>query len=60
MEGSATTTLTPVITAMGDLVDIVGKVFTMMLGNPYLVTLMGAGLLAVGIRLFRKAKSAAR
>ena len=60
MEGSTATTLAPVITAMGDLVDIVGEVFTVMLGNPYLVLFMAAGLFGVGIRLFRKAKSAAR
>lgn len=59
MEG-ATTTLTPVITAMDTLVELVSKVFSVMVGNPYLVVLVSAGLFGVGIRLFRKAKGAAR
>ena len=54
---SATRTL---LSAVDDLADIVGQVFSLMAGNPLLVALLAAGLLGVGIRLFRKAKSAAR
>ena len=59
MEG-ATTALTPVIIAMDTVTTLVGNVFTAMVGNQYIVVLMAAGLIGVGVRLFRKFKGAAR
>ena len=53
-------TLTPVVTALDTVVSVAGTVFTFMTGNPYLVVLMAGGLLSLGIRMFRKAKGAAR
>lgn len=60
IEGSDTTTLTPVISAIDTLVSLVGKVFDVMVGNPLLVLFLAAGLFSLGIRIFRKAKSAAK
>lgn len=54
------TTLTPVISAMESLVDVMSKVWAVMLGNPLLVVFLAASLFGVGIRIFRKVKGAAR
>ena len=59
MEGAATG-ITPVITAIGTLVEIVGQVFTVMTSNPLLVVFLAGSLLTLGIRLFCKLKSAAK
>ena len=53
-------TLTPIITAMGSLVDVMGEVWNVMTANPLLSVFLAASLLGVGIRIFKKVKSAAR
>ena len=58
--GTDTSTLAPVITAMGTLVEIMGKVWEVMTGNPLLVVFLAASLLTLGIRIFRKLKSATK
>ena len=55
-----TSTLAPIITGMGSLVDIMEQVFAIMVSNPLLVVFLSGSLLTVGIRIFRKIKSAAR
>lgn len=49
-----------VTAAMDDLVDVVGQVFLVILSNPFLVVLVAAGLFALGVRIFKKVKSAAK
>ena len=60
MEGSGTTSLAPITTAMGTVVEVTGQVFTVMVNNPLLVVFMASSLLVMGVRLFRKLKGAAR
>ena len=57
---SGATTLTPIITAMGDLVDVVGEVWDVMVSNPLFLTFLGASLFSVGIWIFKKVKRAAK
>lgn len=59
MEGP-TTTITPIITAMGDLVDVMGEVWEVMTSNPLFLVFLGASLFAVGIGMFRRVKRAAK
>ena len=54
------TTLAPVTTAMSTLVTVMGVVWEVMIANPLLVVFLGASLLTVGIKLFKKVKSAAK
>lgn len=46
--------------AISNVVDVVGQIFTVMTGNAYLVFFMSAGLLGVGIGIFKRLKGAAR
>ena len=52
--------LVPITRALGDLVDVMEQVFAIMVSNPLLVVFLAGSLLTVGIRIFRKIKSAAR
>mgnify|MGYP007062347668 FL=1 len=58
--GTSTSTLAPIITAMGSLVEVMGEVWDVMTSNPLLLVFLAASLFGVGIRIFRKVKSAAR
>lgn len=49
-----------VITATGDVVSIVGKVFEVMTANPVTLFFLAASLLGVGIGVFQSIKNAAR
>ena len=60
LASSGTDTLTPIITAMGTLVEIMSQVWSVMTGNPLLVVFLAASLFGVGIRIFKKVKSAAK
>ena len=53
-------TLAPIITGMGSLVEVMGEVWKVMTSNPLLVVLLAASLFTIGIRIFRKVKSAAK
>ena len=46
--------------AISGVVDVVGQIFTVMTGNPYLLFFMAAGLLCVGIGIFKQLKRAAK
>ena len=59
MEG-VTSTLVPVTSAMQSLTSVMASVYEIMVSNPLLVMFLGASLLGVGIRVFRKIKAAAR
>ena len=50
----------PVIRAIDDLVDVMQQVWIVMVSNPFLVVLIAASLLTVGVRIFRKVKRAAK
>lgn len=54
------TTMAPIITAMGTLVEIMEKVFSVMTSNPVLLVFLAGSMFGVGIRIFKKVKSAAR
>ena len=56
----ATTTLSPVIEAMGVIVELLGQVWLVMTANPLLVVFLASSLLVVGIKMFKKVKSAAK
>lgn len=60
MEGAGSTGVSAVTTAMSTIVTVMGQVWEVMVSNPILVVFLAASLLAVGIRLFRKIKSAAK
>ena len=49
-----------VTTAMDDLVDVMEQVWTIMVSNPLLLVFLAAGLFALGVRIFKKVKGAAR
>ena len=51
---------TSVTSGVSTVVEIVGQVFTLITGNPLLMVFVGAGLVGVGVRIFRQIKSAAR
>ena len=53
-------TLAPIITGMGSLVEVMGEVWNVMTSNPLLVVFLAGSLFGVGIRIFRKIKSAAK
>ena len=46
--------------ALNDLVDIVGQVFSVIVSNPFLTVLVAASLFALGVRIFKKVKGAAK
>lgn len=55
--------LTPfgrVFFAMEDLVDVMEQAFAIMVSNPLLAVLLAGSLLALGVRIFRKVKGAAK
>ena len=55
-----TTTLAPIVNAMSSLVEVMGMVWAVMIGNPLLQAFLAASLLLVGIRIFRKVKGASK
>ena len=58
--GSSAGDLSSVVSSMDTLTSIVSKIFSMLTGNPLLVLFLAAGLLSVGIGVFKKLKRAAR
>lgn len=46
--------------AMEDLVDIMVRVWLVMTSNPLLLVFLAGSLLALGVRIFRKVKGAAK
>lgn len=56
----ATTGMTAVIAAMGDAFNLVGTVITEITEQPVLLFLLAAGMIPVGIRIFKQLKGAAR
>lgn len=58
--GTSTSTLAPIVNAMSSLVEVMGEVWDVMTSNPLLLVFLAASLFGVGIRIFRKVKSAAR
>ena len=54
------TTLAPITSAMTTLVTVMEGVWEVMVSNPLLAVFLAASLLCVGIRIFRKVKSAAK
>ena len=58
--GADSSTLAPIISGMGTLVEVVGEVWSVMTGNPLLVVYLGASLFGVGIWIFKKVKRAAK
>ena len=46
--------------AIADVVTVIGEVFTALTGNALLVFFLAAGLLGVGIGMFKKLRSAAK
>lgn len=52
--------LVPIRRALGDLVEVMEQVFAVMVSNPLFVVLLAASLFALGIRIFRKVKRAAK
>ena len=59
-EGSFGGGRSSVTQAMGDVVDVMGQVWEVMVSNPLLVVFLAASLFAVGVRIFRKVKRAAK
>lgn len=58
MEGAATT-MSTVITAMGDVFSLSGTVLNAITGNPILLFCLAAGLAPVGISMLRRLRRAA-
>lgn len=49
-----------ILTGVNTLTALVGDVFTMITGNALLAVFAAAGLLSVGLKLFKRGKSAAK
>ena len=49
-----------IVSAMDDLVDIMGQVFNVMVSNPLLLVFLAAGLFTLGVKIFKKVKRAAK
>ncbi len=60
MEGAVESAMSAVITAMGDVFDLVGTVVTQITGQPILLFCLAAGLVPIGIGVFSQLKNAAR
>lgn len=52
--------MTEIIAAMTDVFSLVGTVLTEITGTPILLFFLAAGIIPVGIGLFRRLKGAAR
>ena len=52
--------IAPIVSGMGQLIDVMGEVWKVMIGNPLLLVYLGASLFSVGIWIFKKVKRAAR
>ena len=50
----------PIFAALDDVVDVMGEVWKVMTGNPLLVAYLAAGLIGVGVWIFRKVKRSAK
>lgn len=48
------------VRAMDDLVDIMEQVWAVMISNPVLLVFLAGGLFALGVRIFKKVKGAAK
>lgn len=60
MEGEVTVTgMEAIITAMGDAFTLVGTVITEIIEQPVLLFLLAAGMIPVGVRIFKMLKGAA-
>lgn len=54
------TVMQTIMTAMGDVFTLVGTVITRITEQPVLLFLLAAGLIPVGIRIFKSLKRAAK
>lgn len=60
METPTVTVMQTVIAAMGDVFTLVGTIVTKITEQPVLLFLLAAGLIPVGIRIFKGLKRAAK
>ncbi len=60
MEEGAGSSLATIVSATDTITSMVGKIFDLIVGNPLLCVFCAAGLLGVGISVFRKLKRAAK
>lgn len=59
-EGVTPTAISTVIDAMADVFNLVGTVVTQITGQPILLFCLAAGMVPIGISIFRQLKSASR
>jgi hypothetical protein len=57
---AAATGMSAVISAMSDCFDLVGTIISQITGQPILLFLLAAGMIPVGIRIFKLLKGAVR
>ena len=60
MEEPTVTVMETIIAAMSDVWDLVGETITQITTQPVLLFLLAAGLVPIGISLFKRLKRAAR
>lgn len=60
MEGSTPTGMEAVLSATDTISTLLGKVWTIMTSNPLLTVTVAAGLLSIGLAVFRKVKKTAK
>ena len=61
MEGEVVKTgMEAITTAIATVATVVGEVFQVMTGNPYLVFLLAASCVGIGISVFRRVKGASK
>ncbi len=60
IETGGATGIAVLLTQVDTLTTLMGNVWTVMVANPLLCAMLGSSLLVVGIRLFKRIKSAAR
>ena len=59
LEAATPTAMETIISAMGDVWDLVGTTITSITSQPILLFLLAAGLVPIGISLFKRLKRAA-
>lgn len=60
MEGTTVSAMEAVITAMSDVFELAGTVITQITSQPILLFCFAAGMVPIGIGVFRQLKGAAR
>lgn len=60
MDGATVNTMEPIITAVGEVLELSGTILTTITGNPILTFIFATGFVGIGVGVVRMLKRAAR